>query len=49
MKLNVMSIREALSKLEEKVIYFSNNRKKFSFSPCLIKSLDLWPNESLDL
>ena len=47
MKRNVMSIRGALSKLEEMIIYFSNNRKKFP--PWLIKPLDLWPNEILDL
>jgi hypothetical protein len=47
MKRNVMSIRGALSKLEEMIIYFSNNRKKFP--PWLIKSLDLWSNEILDL
>jgi hypothetical protein len=49
MKRNVMSIRGALSKLEEMIIYFSNNWKKLSLSPWLIKTLDLWPNEILDL
>jgi hypothetical protein len=49
MKRNVMSIRGALSKLEEIIIYFSNYRKKFSFSAWLTKTLDLWPNEILYL
>ena len=47
MKRNVMSIRGALSKLEEMIIYFSDNRKKLP--SWLIKSLDHWPNEILDL
>jgi hypothetical protein len=46
MKRNIMSIRGALSKLEEMIIYFSNNRK---FPSWLLKSLDLWLNEILDL
>jgi hypothetical protein len=47
MKRNIMSIRGALSKLEEMIIYFCNNRKKFP--SWLIKSLHLWQNEILDL
>ena len=38
MKRIVMSIGGALSKLEEIIIYFSNNRKKFSFSPRFVKA-----------
>jgi hypothetical protein len=50
MKRNIMSIRGALSKLEEMIIYFSNNRKKFpSWLKLLEQSLDLWSNEILDL
>lgn len=38
MKRIVMSIGGALSKLEEIIIYFSNNRKKFNFSPRFVKT-----------
>jgi hypothetical protein len=39
MKKIVISIGGPLSKLEEIIIYFSNNRKKFCFSPRFVKAL----------
>ena len=41
MKRVVMSIGGALSKIEEVIIYYSNNPKKFNFSPRFVKTTNV--------